>query len=327
MKDQVTLDNTIGAAFLGASASCILFGITIVQTQLYYHNFPKDWTFQKASVATLVIFATFHLIFTLHAVYFYIIVNFGNLAALQTIVWSFKGQLLINTLTALLVQGLYAMRVWKFGRNFSRFWSGFAVCIVAGGWAVGIFAVVKSYKQKNFTDLDSMRSVLYAAPITATSVDMIIAAAMCYYLNRSRTSFVRTNNKIFNVMRYVLISGFLTSACSLCTLITYATMPHNLVFIGIDLVLPNLYINSYIAMLNTRKSMNDQETLSLDISKVLNMRPGSTMRTNDRNIHSVDDKMFRDGILLSPKGFTFNESNKSDQELESTRTLPSHGHA
>jgi len=33
------------------------------------------------------ILSTFHLIFTLHAVYFYIILNFGNLAALEYIVW------------------------------------------------------------------------------------------------------------------------------------------------------------------------------------------------------------------------------------------------
>lgn len=33
------------------------------------------------------VLATFHLIFMLHAVYFYLVVNFGNLLALKTIVW------------------------------------------------------------------------------------------------------------------------------------------------------------------------------------------------------------------------------------------------
>jgi len=100
-----------------------LFGIAIVQTHLYYHNFSKDWPFQKILVRicrnsnakhflisysasgggshVCIVFqgswgsmtsisrvlATLDLIFMLHAVYFYLVVNFGNLVALETIVW------------------------------------------------------------------------------------------------------------------------------------------------------------------------------------------------------------------------------------------------
>ena len=35
------------------SRAISLFGITIVQTQLYYHNFPKDKTLQKVSVRVM----------------------------------------------------------------------------------------------------------------------------------------------------------------------------------------------------------------------------------------------------------------------------------
>jgi len=31
-------------------AQISLFGIAVVQTHLYFMNFPKDWTFQKISV-------------------------------------------------------------------------------------------------------------------------------------------------------------------------------------------------------------------------------------------------------------------------------------
>jgi len=64
-------NNTIDAAFLGISASCMwvtswtileapwysyppaisLTGIAIVQTHLYYHQYPKDWMFQKVAVS------------------------------------------------------------------------------------------------------------------------------------------------------------------------------------------------------------------------------------------------------------------------------------
>lgn len=312
MKDKPILDNTIGAVFLGTSASCLLFGLAIVQTRLYYHNFPKDWTFQKISVAVLMTLATSHLLFTLHAVYFYLIVNFGRLAALESIVWSFKLQLLISTMMAILVQSLYAMRVWKLGRQFSRFWPGLVVFIVAGGWAVGIFAMVNSYERKYFTDLDSMRRIIYAAPAIATSVDVILATALCYYLRRSRSAFVGgTNNKILIIMRYVIVTGFLTSACSLSALITYAIIPHTLVFAAIELLLPHLYVNSYLSMLNARTSINKRETFTLDVNKA-SVGSAVNPRTDDGNIGSRSSKIGSIGLALSPTKFMSSQKRASD---------------
>ncbi|KIM38408.1 hypothetical protein M413DRAFT_447869 [Hebeloma cylindrosporum] len=292
MAIPVTLDNTIGIAFLGLSASCLLIGISIVQTHLYYHNYPKDWMFQKVAVRIVAkltrkenpniitpssTLAALHTVFTIHAMYFYLIDNFGNPKASNRRL----------TLMVIMVQTLYGLRVWKLGKHFSRFWPAVVVVVVAGGWV----AMIDAFGQKDFSNLDSMKKIIYATFATATGIDFVIAIAMCYYLNRSRTSFAGTNNKIFIVMRYVLITGFLTSACSLSTLITYATMPDNLVFIGIDLLLPNLYANSYIAMLNARKSMNESETSGSDVSKALNIRAGTTVRTDFGNLHSMDDKM------------------------------------
>ncbi|KIM46891.1 hypothetical protein M413DRAFT_23222 [Hebeloma cylindrosporum] len=305
MVAKVTLDNTLGAAFLGMCASSILIGIAIVQTHLYYRTYPRDWMYQKVAVGVLLAVAIPHMVFAMHAVYFYIIINFGNPRGLQTVIWSFKVQVIFNTLTVIFVQGLYAVRVWKrneVGSHFSRILPAAVVLIVAGGWAVGLLATVESFKQKDFTNIDSMKTVLKLIFGTATCVDLIIAGAMCYYLYQSRTTFVGTNNKIFTVMQYVLITGCLTSLSSLCTLLLYATMPDNLVWIGMDLLLPNIYLNSYLAMLNARKSMNEKEASGSDVSNALNnIRSGTAIRTDLGNIHSVDDKMSPDGIPLSAR--------------------------
>ncbi|KAF8718288.1 hypothetical protein AX14_011932 [Amanita brunnescens Koide BX004] len=47
------------------------------------------------------------------------------------------------------------------------------------------------------------------------------------------------------------------SICSLAALISFLTMPDNFVFLGIAFVFTKLYINSYLAMLNARKSLRD----------------------------------------------------------------------
>ncbi|KAF8714380.1 hypothetical protein AX14_012809, partial [Amanita brunnescens Koide BX004] len=65
----------------------------------------------------------------------------------------------------------------------------------------------------------------------------------------------RTKSMVWTIIRYVIISGALTSACSFVGVTTFFVMPNNFVFIGITFVLTKLYINSYFAMLNARKSI------------------------------------------------------------------------
>ncbi|KAF8147700.1 hypothetical protein B0H34DRAFT_803304 [Crassisporium funariophilum] len=297
MTMKVTLGNTIGASFLGTVAASILFGITILQVYVYYSSYPKDWRFQKISVGILMFLDTIHLALTVHAMYHYLIDEFGDLAAQQLIVWSFKLQIAVNVVIVVFVQCLYALRVWKLGKGFSKIWPlAVAVC-VAAGIVIGIILAVETYRTNTFVNVQDMAWVVYASFASATAIDIAIATSMCYYLQKSRSGFSVTNNRIITIMRYVLISGFLTSACSLSALITYGTM-HNLIWLGIEFLLTKLYINSYIAMLNSRNSIRDQESSSFSLSKIMNLRTGTTNHSESTNVVG-DDKLDRDVMHLS----------------------------
>jgi hypothetical protein len=81
------LGETVGAAFIGLVGSAILYGMTNLQTYIYYNRFPRDWVFHKVFVGVLWALDTFHLALTVHLVYHYLVKNFGNSAALINIVW------------------------------------------------------------------------------------------------------------------------------------------------------------------------------------------------------------------------------------------------
>ncbi|KAK0457523.1 uncharacterized protein EV420DRAFT_1548802 [Desarmillaria tabescens] len=78
---------------------------------------------------------------------------------------------------------------------------------------------------------------------------------MSYYLHKSgeATMFSTTASLIFGLMRLVVASGIATSACSLLALISFIVWPKTLIFLGIDFVLPKLYVNSLLAMFNYRR--------------------------------------------------------------------------
>ncbi|KAF5376709.1 hypothetical protein D9615_007826 [Tricholomella constricta] len=322
---MATLGNTIGAAFLGTVFAAVLYGVTNLQVYLYFQNYRNDWRVQKYSVALLWVLDTIHLSLTIAAVYHYLIDSFGILAALELVAWAFKLQIAINVIIICVVQTLYAIRVWKLGRHYQRIWPILVAVVVASGYAIGIILAVKTYNIKTFADLDEMSWVVYASFSWSTGIDIVIATAMCFYLIRSKSGFSGTNNKIMIIIRMTLISGFLTSACSLAALITYAAMPYNLVFLGIEFLLTKLYINSFLAMLNARQSVRDRDTSpgnSLSITKIMNIRTttSSHVVTSGEPFESEDSKNV---MHLSPLGQYRNEF-ESNPSVEDKRPDDDH---
>ncbi|KDR69463.1 hypothetical protein GALMADRAFT_272038 [Galerina marginata CBS 339.88] len=294
----VTLGNTIGASLLSTMGACILFGISIVQVYIYYTTYTKDWRFQKVIVGTLTVLNTGHLIFLIHLVYYYAIEQFGNPAGLERIVWCVNAQTLFTILIIVMVHGLYVHRIWILGRRFSRIWPAFLFMLLAGATVIGVFLIYNAFRLKVFSAMHELTWVLYAIFGTTTTMDFLIAASMCYYLNKSRSGFTKTNYLVLNIMRYVLISGALTSITSLFSILTFAAMPNNLVFLGVTFVITKLYINSYVAMLNARNSIReDSSSISVDIA---NLRSGLTRPGDASAIGRFDDRgLKRESVQLT----------------------------
>ncbi|KAG7443418.1 uncharacterized protein BT62DRAFT_935034 [Guyanagaster necrorhizus] len=248
---------TLGAVYIGTTIAAIFYGITILQIAIYYKINPNDPCIFRYTVAILWIFDTLHVALSTHALYFYLIESFGNyLTIFGRIVWSFPLQLLLNMMIIPGVQALYAVRIWKLGRHFHVVLPHFIFVAVAATFGAGIWIMYDTYKLKSFLDIATIRVSIYMNFSTISAADFIIAGAMCFYLQkgRSMTSFSSTAKLILRLMRLVVISGVATSLCSLFTLIAYVAWPNTLVFVAINFILPRLYINSLLAMLNSRKS-------------------------------------------------------------------------
>ncbi|KAF8347244.1 hypothetical protein F5887DRAFT_957456 [Amanita rubescens] len=286
-----SLGPTIGAAYVGAMMAAILYGATNVQTYLYLKNYPNDWLLQRYAVVLLWVLDSLHMVFTITPLWHYLIESFGNYLALLKIDWSLKVQIAVNVIIILFVQSLYTVRVWKLSSNNTRIWAWVLIVVLLAGYATGIILIVKTITISYFSQLNESRWVIYLAFAMPTFNDIVLAAGIWHLLSLRRTTFAETQSKIWIILRYVFISGALTSVCSLSALITYVVMPNNLVFLGIEFLLTKLYINSYLAMLNARKSVKDHTTLShtanvMQLSDLESRQPdldyhGSSRSTDD----------------------------------------------
>jgi hypothetical protein len=261
---QPTLENTLGAMFLGLVGAAFLFGISTLLVYWYYHSYPQDiWT-HKCSVGVLWMLDALHLAVITHALYTYAVRGFGSIFNLENLTWSIKVQGLLNVIVILVVHSLYAIRVWRLGGYHQGFLGYIVAFTVAGGSVIGIVLACRIFSVHSYKNLDNISWLIIAAFATATSIDFMIATAMCYYLRKSKGSTTRLRSRISTVMQYTVCTGLLTSACSLAGMFTYILLPSTFVFIGIEFLLTKLYVVSFFAMLNARK--REGETLPTSVT-------------------------------------------------------------
>ncbi|KAF8347235.1 hypothetical protein F5887DRAFT_957385 [Amanita rubescens] len=256
----------MGALCLGTTGAAMLYGATNVQIYLYIKNYREDQTMIKCSVAFLWLMDTLHMAFIVVEVWHYLINSFGNFEALRPVNWSHRVQQLLNVIIILAVQNLYAWRVWRLTSQKTQIWrwivGGAAIC----GYTAGIILVVKSFQLRSFKETNKVRWEIILAISMITFSDVVFAAGLCHLISLSIGPTLglhyRTKAMGCIIMRYVLISGTLTSLCSLSALVCFCVIPNGFVALAIMFVTTKLYINSYLALLNARKSIRNRGSIT-----------------------------------------------------------------
>ncbi|KJA24830.1 hypothetical protein HYPSUDRAFT_200106 [Hypholoma sublateritium FD-334 SS-4] len=248
-----SVNNTVGAIILGGVGASILFGITTLQAYWYYHAYPSDSRLHKCAVAILWILDVLHLALVVQAVYVYTVEGFADVSRLSQVILSVKLEVTVNVIVVLMVHSLYASRVWLLGgyhHGALRYIVGF---VVLAGSAAGTLLAARVYSVHTFTEFEHISWTLNVALATSTTIDFIIAIAMCYYLSKSKGSITRLNSRISTIIQFTLSSGLVTAACSLATMFSYILLPDTFIFLALSFLLTQLYVGSFVSMLNSRE--------------------------------------------------------------------------
>ncbi|KAJ7257741.1 hypothetical protein C8J57DRAFT_1342687 [Mycena rebaudengoi] len=261
-----TLDNTLGAVFLGVVVSSILFGVSSLQVYWYYHYYPNDSKLHKISVAVLWLLDTTHLVLIIFSPYHYGVTNFGHAERLQVVIWPIKLQTAINVVVLLMVHSLYAYRVWLLSGFHNGVIGYLVAAVVFAGFGIGVVLAYETYTVDMWPDASQISWAVECSFATSTSIDVLISIAMCYYLKKSKGKESQLNSRISTLMQYTLSCGIFTSVCSLACLITFILMPNTMVFLALTYLLTGLYMNSFMAMMNARQRYYRHDDSSIALS-------------------------------------------------------------
>ncbi|KAF9535375.1 hypothetical protein CPB83DRAFT_801692 [Crepidotus variabilis] len=254
------LDVNFGSFLLGYMFAAMFYGVTCVQSFLYFQqNSKKDGWPLKSTIMLLWVVDSTHLAMATRAIYWYMVTNFGHVAALAYPHWSLIAVIFLTTISDTIVRIVYSRRVAILYSTRSKVLSialPAAVLILSAvvfgcEVAFGYYAV----KLVTFARLGSVSYLVYIGSAAEVAADLTVAISLSLLLLNSRTGIKRTDSLINILIACIINTGLLTSFCAIGCLLTYTIWPNTLIFLGCYLSLSKLYLNSLLASLIARSSL------------------------------------------------------------------------
>jgi len=273
------LDGTLGAILVGIFVSCVLYGLTVLQTVYYYMAFPKDHIHVKALVAVVWVLDTLQIAMACQAAYWYLITHYGDYATLNTVIWSLTADVFLTSAIAFVVQMYMIRRIFILSRNWfiSGFLTSVALLAVGSGFAYG----GRLAELGETSLIPKILFLIRTALGSALAVDALITITLIYYLNKNRSGMKSTDSIIDLLIIFAVNTGAITSLCALLDVIFHTTLPNTLAYESFYVILSKLYVNSFLGTLNAREiirgAASAYQTLSLQVPT------RSTLSTTDHH--------------------------------------------
>ncbi|EMD32295.1 hypothetical protein CERSUDRAFT_99686 [Gelatoporia subvermispora B] len=280
-----TVDNTLGACLLGVIIASIFYGITCLQTYLYYRRYQHDGMTIKFGVGLLWLLDTLHQVFATHIVYTILVTRNGSPTALLTPPWSVMVNIVVTGVTDVVVRLLFCQRLWMFSKK--NYFVVLPVLVGNASSLAGCLAfVIKAAPLDSFPAFRSLSWALYLALGSGVSTDLFLASSLVFFLWKSRTGFRRTDSMVQVLMLYSINTALLTSLCETTSFITvrdnttessasittsavqFAAMPDTFVYYAFFTILPKLLLNSLLATYNGRNTVREASRANGDLISI-----------------------------------------------------------
>ncbi|KAI0632215.1 hypothetical protein C8Q77DRAFT_909353 [Trametes polyzona] len=290
-------DNTFGAAFAGFAASSICLGVLSTQAYTYFKRYPLDKPFYKFLVVGLWLIEIADQALIAHAVYSYVVTNWGVITILfAPPVWSLILQITFGVITGTVVKINFALRVWRFSKQNIPV-TGLIILLTFAELAVACLYTVKAFQLDSLANIADMKVVGTLSLGLGMATDVVIAAALCFFLRNLRTGHRKDDSVVNSLIIYAISTGGLTSVISLTTLVLYNFMPDNFIFMAFYFVLSKVYANSFLAALNTRRVSRGRGTDAETTTMPTFLMVG---KVTQRTIHLDPENQAQSSSHLSP---------------------------
>ncbi|KAJ7336261.1 hypothetical protein DFH08DRAFT_1018590 [Mycena albidolilacea] len=220
-----------GAYQIGASISYALFGVTTMQTYIYYSRFPDDSRKLKSLVALVWASKLGHVLCVGHALYFF--TKPGSLGSPLT----FDVAFIISAFIVACVQGFFGFRILLFSKRLyipAVVW--IVACVRLGVSVIAPICVLLASAVKGGMAPATQEAFFTSGCALVVFNDSLITIAMVFLIRRHRTDA-------------------LESAVAIVQMICFLALPGSWIWIAFSSIEARAFANSFLANLNGRTTL------------------------------------------------------------------------
>ncbi|KIK76822.1 hypothetical protein PAXRUDRAFT_835218 [Paxillus rubicundulus Ve08.2h10] len=250
------LGTTWGSTLAAVFVSLVLYGISILQTFIYYERYPKDTVILKSLVAFVFVLDTLHTFLISVGVWQYFVLHFGDDIFLLYTHAPLLISIVVTSAISSAVQSFFIYRIWSLTRN--RFKWVFPVVLipfVVAQLVLGTFYTVTAMTVDTRVTAVSgplLTRVANGLNGVATAVDVTITVALCTLLTMGRTGFDDTDRMILRLIFISVNTGLSSAVFAFLSVILLVIYPNDLIFTALYYPLGTVYCNTLLASLNAR---------------------------------------------------------------------------
>ncbi|KAL1939396.1 hypothetical protein VTO73DRAFT_9952 [Trametes versicolor] len=252
----LSLNDSFGALFIGMCICILLYGLTLYQTYRYFRLYPQDQKWLKIMVIVILVAETLHTIMTIHTCYYQLVMNYFNPSSLLNDTWSLKFLAPVSAVAMCLCQGFYIRRVYMITSRY-KVLVAIAVVLLLAEFAFMIYLIVVVFIEREVKDFSKFTWIVSATYGCAVSLDSIVTGVLIAVLLKSRTGFKSTDSLIQTLIVYSINSGLVKSISGILSFIFALVISGNMIYVAMGVVATELYANSVLAVLNTRRSLSE----------------------------------------------------------------------
>ncbi|KAI0809177.1 hypothetical protein BC629DRAFT_1096950 [Irpex lacteus] len=263
----VNIQNSFGVVLIGSAASTGLLGVTTLQAWFYFRSYPEDNLLTKLMVSVVWCIEFIRSSFLVRAAYFYLVLNWGNIAVLNENNWSINILPLMTNLGELFGHLYFAWRIYTLARVPVVRWilTGLVATLSVWNFGMGTATYVITSRAASLTSFGNSGSQKILSPFalaTAISTDVAIMVSLIFLLNRGRTGLSRTDHLINMLIYYTVQAGMITVVADVVIIILNHYIDRvGFTYLGPYAIVGNLYANSFLARYVSSLCLSDRRSI------------------------------------------------------------------
>ncbi|KAJ7067622.1 hypothetical protein C8F01DRAFT_1365655 [Mycena amicta] len=276
------LSSTVGVWLICAFVQAVLQGMGMLQAFLYFVWYPlaRDPWSVNGTVIVLVVLQYIRLAGAIANIYAWFVDGFGDFDDLNTIHMQDMLQLTALWLSIFVAQTHFARTIYQLMKH--NFILPLLILVFAlTALGAGLGQVTLAIGLKHYSNLEHTKVTSNVQAAFALAADVLITVGLCWWLNQGRTgmlSYVLTNRILNFLITTVINRGVFMMIFAIINIALFLTTPGTFYFMIGILISDKLYMNSLLAILNTREyASNLRSGMEVsDLSRPFAARTGGT---------------------------------------------------